>query len=120
MKISTRCTSPQYVCGNEKIKLIGGIDGYFPDFGHHLENEMGGLWLYPVKILDGFWMRFIDNSAETVDCYMKADEFENFPHKNVFSYGGGLGHTAVTANGAGRDQGNPCKVYFPQQGKRIL
>lgn len=97
MKISTRCTSPQYVCGNEKIKLIGGIDGYFPDFGHHLENEMGGLWLYPVKILDGFWMRFIDNSAETVDCYMKADEFENFPHKNVFSYGGGLGHTAVTA-----------------------
>ena len=32
MKISTRCTSPQYVCGNEKIKLIGGIDGYFPDF----------------------------------------------------------------------------------------
>ena len=98
MKATTRCTRPQYVCGNEKIKLIGGIDGYFPDFGHHLENEMGGLWLYPVKLLDGFWMRFIDHTAGTVDCYMKADEFENYPHKNVFSYyGGGLGHTTVTA-----------------------
>lgn len=97
MKVSTRCARPQYVCSNEKIKLIGGIDGYFPDFGHHLENEMGGLWLYPVKILDGFWMRFIDHTAGTVDCYMKADEFENFPHKNVFRYGGGLGHTTVTA-----------------------
>lgn len=99
MKATTRCTRPQYVCGNEKIKLIGGIDGYFPDFGHHLENEMGGLWLYPIKILDGFWMRFIDHTAKTVDCYMKADEFENFPHKNVFHYyGGGLGHTTVEAS----------------------
>jgi hypothetical protein len=97
MKASTNCTRPQYVCGNEKIKLIGGIDGYFPDFGHHLENEMGGLWLFPVKLLDGFWMRFTDHTAKTVDCYMKADKFENHPHKNVFSYGAGLGHTTVTA-----------------------
>ena len=97
MKASTNCTRPQYVCSNEKIKLIGGIDGYFPDFGHHLENEMGGLWLFPVKLLDGFWMRFTDHTAKTVDCYMKADKFENHPHKNVFSYGAGLGHTTVTA-----------------------
>lgn len=97
MKQTTRCTRPQYVCANEKVKLIGGIDGYFPDFGHHLENEMGGLWLYPVKLLDGFWMHFTDHSAKTVACYMKADEFDNYPHKNEFSYGGGLGHTTVTA-----------------------
>lgn len=96
MRASTNCTRPQYVCGNEKIKLIGGIDGYFPDFGHHLENEMGGLWLYPVKLLDGFWMRFTDHT-DTADGYMKADRFENYPHKNEFYYGNGLGHTTVTA-----------------------
>lgn len=97
MKASTDCTRPLYVCGNEKIKLIGGIDGYFPDFGHHLENEMGGLWLYPVKLLDGFWMHFKDHTAGTVDCYMKADKFDNYPHKNEFCYSGGLGHTTVNA-----------------------
>lgn len=95
MKASVQCTRRQYVCGNERLKLIGNIDGFFSDFGHHLENEMGGLWLYPVKLLDGFWLRFTDHTAKTVDCWTHADKFENYPYKNVFEYGGGLGHTTV-------------------------
>lgn len=95
MKASVRCTRPQYVCANERLKLVGTTDGYFPDFGHHLENEMGGLWLYPVKLLDGFWLRFIDHTAKTVDCWIHADEFINYPYKNEFTYGNGLGHTTV-------------------------
>jgi hypothetical protein len=35
--------------------LIGHQDGAFPDMGNHLPGEMGGLWLPPVKIADGFW-----------------------------------------------------------------
>lgn len=97
MRELTRCTRPQYVCSNEKIKLIGGTDGYFPDYGHHLENEMGGLWLYPIKLLDGFWMHFKDETGKLADCYMKADSFENYPHKNEFTYANGLGHTTVVA-----------------------
>lgn len=97
MKETTRCTRPQYVCSNEKIKLIGGTDGYFPDYGHHLENEMGGLWLYPVKLLDGFWMHFKDETGKLANCYMKADSFDNYPHKVGFGYGNGLGHTTVVA-----------------------
>lgn len=96
MKAMSNCTRPKYVCGNDMIKLIGTTDGYFPDFGHHLEKEMGGLWLYPVKLLDGFWMKFKDTAAETVDSYIMADTFENYPHKNVFHYGNGMGHTPVT------------------------
>lgn len=96
MRAVSNCTRPKYVCGNDKIKLVGTTDGYFPDFGHHLEKEMGGLWLYPVKLLDGFWMRFKDEAAETVDSYIIADSFENYPHKNVFHYGNGMGHTPVT------------------------
>gem|GEM_PF-2495269 len=35
--------------------LIGQQDGAFPDMGNHLPGEMGGLWLPPLKIADGFW-----------------------------------------------------------------
>lgn len=95
MKASVHCTRRQYVCANERLKLIGTADGYFPDFGHHLENEMGGLWLYPIKLLDGFWLRFTDHTSETADCWIHADRFENYPYKNEFIYENGLGHTTV-------------------------
>ncbi|SHO43397.1 amylo-alpha-1,6-glucosidase [Anaerocolumna xylanovorans] len=94
--VKTKSTKPMYVCSNERIKLIGTIDGYFPDFGHHLEKEMGGLWLHPIKLLDGFWLKFTDHTSSTVDSYILSDGFENFPHKNVFYYGNSLGHTPVT------------------------
>jgi hypothetical protein len=35
--------------------LIGSMHGGFPDLGHHLPGEMGGLWAFPVKLADGFW-----------------------------------------------------------------
>ncbi len=35
--------------------LIGSLDGGFPDLGHHLPGEMGGVWAPPVKLADGFW-----------------------------------------------------------------
>ncbi len=95
MKSVTNCTRAKYVCGNDRLKLIGSIDGLFPDFGHHLEQEMGGLWLYPVKILDGFWLRFTDKSSGKVDTVIAADSFENYPHKNEFYYGNSLGHTPI-------------------------
>ncbi|HWT73340.1 MAG TPA: hypothetical protein VN258_01255 [Mobilitalea sp.] len=95
LKVKTNCTRPKYVCGNHEIKLIGTTDGLFPDFGHHLEGEMGGLWLHPIKLLDGFWMRVKDIESELVDQIIAADSFENYPHKNVFYYGNGLGHTAI-------------------------
>lgn len=93
----SNCTRPKYVCGNEKIKLIGTTDGGFPDFGHHLEKEMGGLWLYPVKLLDGFWLRIEDKDSDgLVNGYMNAGQFQNYPHKNVFVYSGStMGHTPV-------------------------
>jgi len=94
---SSNCTRPKYVCGNSRIKLIGATDGGFPDFGHHLEKEMGGLWLYPAKLLDGFWMHLVDHESNgLVDGYMTAGEFHNYPHKNVFVYSGAtMGHTPV-------------------------
>ncbi len=35
--------------------LSGHMNGRFPDLGHHLPGEMGGLWTPPIKLADGFW-----------------------------------------------------------------
>lgn len=95
MEVSLNCTERKYVCASERVKLIGSVDGLFPDFGHHLENEMGGLWLHPIKLLDGFWLRLQDRTAKTVNRWVIADRFSNKPYGNEFYYGSGLGHTEV-------------------------
>jgi len=91
----TKATYPKYVTASERIKCIGTINGRFPDFGHHEEKEMGGLWLHPIKLLDGFWLRFNDKTVPKVDVWLIADEYEVFPWGNRFYYGSNLGHTRV-------------------------
>jgi hypothetical protein len=95
LAVSRHAAFPLYVCAGEGLKLIGTIDGRFPDFGHHLEKEMGGLWLHPIKLLDGFWMRLRDMNSEQVDVWTIADEFENRPEGNIFRYSSNLGHTPI-------------------------
>ena len=96
MKASINTALPKCVCASERVKLIGSLDGLFPAFGHHQEREMGGLWLHPVKLLDGFWMKLRDLKADNVDTWMIADGFENRPEGNSFHYGSGLGHTRLS------------------------
>lgn len=96
MEITTNAVAPKCICASERVKLIGTTDGLFPDFGHHSEKEMGGLWMHPIKVLDGFWFRFHDLEAENVDTYITADRFTVHPWGNEFEYQHGLGHTPVT------------------------
>ncbi len=35
--------------------LAGHMNGAFPDLGQQLPGEMGGLWVPPVKLADGWW-----------------------------------------------------------------
>jgi hypothetical protein len=93
--ISRRSAFPLCLCAGERLKLIGTTDGRFPDFGHHLEKEMGGLWLHPIKLLDGFWVRFRDLDSDNVDVWIIADSYEVRPEGNVFGYSTNLGHTPV-------------------------
>lgn len=95
MKASIGTALPMAVCASEQIKLIGSLDGMFPDFGHHLEGEMGGLWLHPIKLLDGFWLHFYDPAADKAKAWLLADSFENRPEGNSFFYRAGLGHTPL-------------------------
>src|SRR5262245_63880070 len=47
----------QYMAAGDRAYLIGTQDGNFPDLGRHVKGEMGGLWLHPIKLVDGFWVK---------------------------------------------------------------
>ncbi len=75
----TGVTGALTVTAGEKCKVIGWQDGSFQKFGHHLDNEMGGVWFHPIKTADGFWME-IDGSIPL------ADEYETLPYGTVYRY----------------------------------
>lgn len=46
----------QYLCvaASPKIYAIENQQGQFPDIGWHIPGEMGGIWMHPIKLLDGY------------------------------------------------------------------
>ncbi|WP_274362850.1 glycogen debranching protein [Paenibacillus thermotolerans] len=84
-----------YLTSGEYMKVIGAQDGYFPDFGHHVANEMGGVWLHPIKLLDGYWLRITDLDRD-ISVWSKADEYITHPWGNEFRYDHNLGHIPVS------------------------
>lgn len=52
----TQQLSDPYVVAGRRAYLVGSQGGRFPDIGHHIPGEMGGLWSQPIKIIDGFWL----------------------------------------------------------------
>lgn len=69
----------QYVTAGEKCKTVGWQDGNFYDFGHHLPDEMGGVWVHPIKVADGFWLG-VNGTFE------KASGYKTLPYGNAFLY----------------------------------
>ena len=55
---------PICICTNERVKMMGAIDGLFPDMGGDIPYEMGGLWAPPIKLLDGFWLKIAGEGQE--------------------------------------------------------
>lgn len=94
-RLSSKHPFNVYLTAGEYIKAIGTQDGYFPDFGHHVANEMGGVWLHPIKLLDGFWLRVTDLDRN-ISVWSKADEYVTQPWGNIFHYDHGLSHIPVS------------------------
>ena len=73
-----------FVSPGDRVYLIGHQDGSFPDLGWHVEGEMGGIWLHPIKLMDGF------TASVGVDgenyCLNKATSFTNYPFSNVLQF----------------------------------
>ncbi len=76
-----------YVTAGDRAYLIGTQDGNFPDMGGHVGGEMGGLWLHPIKLVDGFRATIIDSATHQKAALDSAAEFINYPYGNRLRYG---------------------------------
>jgi glycogen debranching enzyme len=76
-----------YVTAGDRTYLIGTQDGNFPDMGEHVPGEMGGLWLHPIKLIDGFWAEVTDLATNQDVTLSESTEFVNYPFGNRFRYG---------------------------------
>lgn len=76
-----------YVTAGDRTYLIGTQDGNFPDMGQHVPGEMGGLWLHPIKLIDGFWAKVTDIATNQGVALSESAEFVNYPYGNRLRYG---------------------------------
>ena len=47
---------------------------------------MGGLWMQPLKLMDGFWVKLSDANKGSEAWLKEASEFINYPYGNRFIY----------------------------------
>jgi glycogen debranching enzyme len=76
-----------YVTAGDRAYLIGTQDGNFPDMGSHVPGEMGGLWLHPIKLIDGFWAAVEDLATNQDSALSESTEFVSYPYGNRFGFG---------------------------------
>ncbi len=74
-----------FSASGDRFYLVGHQDGTFPDLGWHVQGEMGGLWMHPIKLMDGFTASI--KSGEEVFCLDQAETFTNYPFSNQHDYG---------------------------------
>jgi len=73
-----------FAAAGDRVYLVGHQDGTFPDLGWHVEGEMGGIWLHPIKLMDGFTASV--TMEENTFCLDQAVSFTNYPFSNVLSF----------------------------------
>lgn len=80
--------SDLYISAGNRAYMVGAQDGSFPDFGHHIENEMGGIWNHPIKLMDGFWLKIrrTDKPDLAGEWLNGAEEFRNYPYYNEHEF----------------------------------
>ncbi len=68
------------VTAGDRACVIGTQDGLFPDMGHAIPGEMGGLWAGDLKLCDGFFLAIDDVPLRSCDA------FEASPQSCTFHY----------------------------------
>ncbi len=76
-----------YATAGTRTYVIGTQDGSFPDLGDHLPGEMGGVWLHPIKLIDGFWATVAEPAADREVALSSGRDFVTYPYGNGFAYG---------------------------------
>jgi glycogen debranching enzyme len=82
-----------FSAAGDRLYLVGHQNGSFPDLGWHVEGEMGGIWLHPIKLLDGFVAQLGDDSQSI--CLTEGKTFTNYPFANTIDYGSVLADLEV-------------------------
>jgi len=82
-----RTKQQPYVTAGDRTYLIGTQDGNFPDMGQHIPGEMGGLWLPPIKLIDGFRARIAEVGTDKEILLSESAEMVTYPYGNLFRYG---------------------------------
>ncbi|MDP5121713.1 MAG: glycogen debranching protein, partial [Spirosomaceae bacterium] len=82
-----------YVTAGDRAYMVGHQDGTFPDLGWHVKDEMGGIWMHPIKLLDGFTASITENGSEI--CLVTADSFINYPMANKHIYANAISGISV-------------------------
>jgi len=75
-----------FTAAGDRLYLIGNQDGSFPDMGWHVEGEMGGIWMHPIKLMDGFTASL--NSGEKTICLDQGTSFTNYSMANAIKFDG--------------------------------
>jgi glycogen debranching enzyme len=75
------------VTAGDRTYLIGTQDGRFPDMGQHIPGEMAGLWLPPIKLIDGFEAQIADDETGREALLGEALEMVTYPYGTLFRYG---------------------------------
>ena len=76
-----------YVTAGDRTYLIGTQDGNFPDMGQHIPGEMGGLWLPPIKLIDGFQAEIAEIGSGKAIPLAASREMVAYPYGSLFKYG---------------------------------
>src|SRR5215471_1548217 len=82
-----RTKEQPYVTAGDRTYLIGTQDGNFPELGQHVPGEMGGLWLPPIKLLDGFQARIAEMGTGKDIVLSQSAEMVAYPYGSLFRYG---------------------------------
>lgn len=66
-----------FLSAGQRAYVVGHQRGTFPDIGWHISGEMGGVWLPPIKLLDGYHAEIKKGNRQ--ECLTNANRFYNYP-----------------------------------------
>ncbi len=55
LAVSSQLDLRRYAAAGDRAYELGTEDGRYPAMGFHTRGEMGGIWIPPIKLLDGIW-----------------------------------------------------------------
>ena len=82
-----RTRDQPYVTAGDRAYLIGSQEGGFPEMGQHDPGEMGGLWLQPIKLADGFWASVREEASNREIPLAEAEDLVTYPYGTRLRYG---------------------------------